>query len=314
MLMNKINILKTICGFVVLNGIFASFAFAGSLDVGFIGSKVEVILFYKDGDLIIVKKCVDLTILKEPGHREGCIQRPGTYKAEISVTEFKNRLKAALRLPVGNYTSLMKQKIEVYNKQKGQLDEDADLKRQQSEVKSTIDRIKAFLDKYGKNADLEGEAQLLETKLASIEQELTRDVCSVDVCSRDSISEVNQAIEDLIHKILDSSSLTEFVYSQNETGFEFNILKSYVDHPGISTATFAKVKAGTFLMGSPSAEKNRNSIEEFQHKVTLTKDFEIQKTEVTQLQYFLIMGYNPSHFKQEKYCSNEHVVINGEEL
>ena len=60
-------------------------------------------------------------------------------------------------------------------------------------------------------------------------------------------------------------------------------------------------------------KKSRND-DEIQHKVTLTQDFEIQTTEVTQLQYFLVMGYNPSYFKKEEYCSNEYLVINGEEL
>ena len=61
-------------------------------------------------------------------------------------------------------------------------------------------------------------------------------------------------------------------------------------------ATFVPVKAGTFLMGSPSTEKGRGD-DEFQHKVTLTQDFEIQTTEVTQLQYILgIMdGFRPVH-------------------
>ena len=107
---------------------------------------------------------------------------------------------------------------------------------------------------------------------------------------------------------------------------KINILKTvcgFIVSNGIATsfafagpmdsATFAQVKAGTFLMGSPSDEVGRDD-DEIQHKVTLTQDFEIQTTEVTQLQYFLVMGYNPSYFKKEKYCSNEHLVINGEEL
>ena len=310
--MNKINILKTVCGFIGLNGIAASFAFAGSMDVGLIGPKGEVILFYKEGDLITVKECVDHTILK-PLHREDCTKKPGTYEVQVPVTEFKNRLNTVLRLPVGNYTSLMKQKIEVYNKQKGQLadlkGQLADLKRQQSEINLKIDRIKDFIGRYGKEtANLEKKVNL-EAQLAGIEQELASNVYSIN-----SIAEVNQSIEDLVNKIVDSSgSLTQFVSSQNEASFEFNILKSYVDRPGIFTATFAQVKAGTFLMGSPLDEKSRYD-NEIQHKVTLTQDFEIQTTEVTQLQYFLVMGSNPSYFKKEYYCSNEHLVINGEEL
>ena len=88
-----------------------------------------------------------------------------------------------------------------------------------------------------------------------------------------------------------------------------------VDHPGISKATFVPVKAGTFLMGSPSDEIDRGD-DEILHKVTLTQDFEIQTTEVTQYQYFAVMGSNPSYFKKkEEHCSlEEHQVIDGTEL
>ena len=80
-------------------------------------------------------------------------------------------------------------------------------------------------------------------------------------------------------------------------------------------ATFVPVKAGTFLMGSPSNEVDRDS-NEIQHKVTLTQDFEIQTTEVTQHQYFAVMGSNPSYFnRKEEHCSlEEHQVINGTKL
>lgn len=75
------------------------------------------------------------------------------------------------------------------------------------------------------------------------------------------------------------------------------------------SATFVEVKAGTFQMGSPLDEKDRYP-DENQHLVTLSQDFQIQTTEVTQFQYFSVMGYNPSHFKQEGYCKEEHRVTN----
>ena len=286
---------------------------AGALDAEFVGPEGEIILFYKEGNLITIKECA-YTFLYEPRHREDCKQKPGTYKAQLSATEFKNRLNAVLRLPVGNYTSLMKQKIEAYNKWQEQQPRVADLKRQRSEaityrrkasfVGKYVKRIKDFVDKYVKqNVDLETKKAQLEAQLAGIEQE--------PAPNRSLIIEVNQAIEDFIHKVVDSRSLTQFVYSQDETSFEFNILKSYVEHSGISMATFAPVKAGTFLMGSPSDEEGRHD-DELQRMVTLTQNFEIQTTEVTQIQYFLVMGYNPSFFGNEIYCSNEHQVINRE--
>ena len=50
---------------------------------------------------------------------------------------------------------------------------------------------------------------------------------------------------------------------------------------------------GTFMMGSPPTEKGRNENER-QHQVTLTKGFYLGKYEVTQSEYELILGENPS--------------------
>ena len=64
---------------------------------------------------------------------------------------------------------------------------------------------------------------------------------------------------------------------------------------------FAKIKAGTFMMGSPEYEAGRYNNEKL-HPVTLTHDFELQTTEVTQWQWYKVMGNNPSVFKNAKYC------------
>ncbi|MFO0455561.1 MAG: SUMF1/EgtB/PvdO family nonheme iron enzyme [Planctomycetota bacterium] len=49
-------------------------------------------------------------------------------------------------------------------------------------------------------------------------------------------------------------------------------------------------------MGAPAGEKDRIN-RETQHQVTLTKDFYIGVTEVTQAQYEKVMRRNPSHFQ-----------------
>ena len=74
---------------------------------------------------------------------------------------------------------------------------------------------------------------------------------------------------------------------------------------------FVEVKAGTFQMGSPLDEEDRDS-NETPHLVTLTQGFEIQITEVTQIQYFLVTGENPSFFSQEEYCLEDYKVIQGQ--
>jgi formylglycine-generating enzyme required for sulfatase activity len=54
--------------------------------------------------------------------------------------------------------------------------------------------------------------------------------------------------------------------------------------------------AGTFLMGSPESEAQRQT-DETQYRVTLSKGFWLAETEVTQGQWKAVMGNNPSHFK-----------------
>ena len=56
------------------------------------------------------------------------------------------------------------------------------------------------------------------------------------------------------------------------------------------------IPPGSFMMGSPSDESGRSSYEDL-HGVVLTKPFYIGVFEVTQKQYQLVMGANPSYLK-----------------
>jgi formylglycine-generating enzyme required for sulfatase activity len=58
---------------------------------------------------------------------------------------------------------------------------------------------------------------------------------------------------------------------------------------------FVLIPPGSFIMGSPTDELQRSDNEN-QHKVTITKAFYLQTTEVTQEQWNKIMGNNPSKF------------------
>ena len=60
-----------------------------------------------------------------------------------------------------------------------------------------------------------------------------------------------------------------------------------------------RIPKGTFTMGSPEGEVGREpgSSKETQHQVTLTEDFYIGVFEITQKQYSLIYGSNPSYYK-----------------
>lgn len=74
-------------------------------------------------------------------------------------------------------------------------------------------------------------------------------------------------------------------------------------------ARFIPIKAGEFQMGCEWEEAGCESDEVPVHTVELTKDFEMQATAVTQLQYFLVMGRNPSHFRKQEHCDENNFKV-----
>lgn len=60
--------------------------------------------------------------------------------------------------------------------------------------------------------------------------------------------------------------------------------------PGDVPMVLVKIPAGTFTMGSPPGERGNIFDNETQHEVTLTQDYYLGKTEVTQAQWEAVMG------------------------
>ena len=60
-------------------------------------------------------------------------------------------------------------------------------------------------------------------------------------------------------------------------------------------AEWVRLPAGSFIMGSPQTEPCRRP-DEVEHQVTFRSALHIWSTEVTQQQFFSVMGYNPATF------------------
>ncbi len=80
---------------------------------------------------------------------------------------------------------------------------------------------------------------------------------------------------------------------------EQNWHKGSQDNITIDIATplpmrFVRIPAGSFMMGSPDTERNRETREGPVHQVTFDYDFYLGETEVTQKQYQFVTGKNPS--------------------
>ncbi len=64
----------------------------------------------------------------------------------------------------------------------------------------------------------------------------------------------------------------------------------------VTGMAFVQVPAGRFVMGSPPDEVGRED-QERQHEVRLSRPFWLGATEATQRQWRVVMGDNPSHFR-----------------
>jgi formylglycine-generating enzyme required for sulfatase activity len=80
--------------------------------------------------------------------------------------------------------------------------------------------------------------------------------------------------------------------------------------PPVLGMNFVKLGPASFWMGSPQHEAIRDR-DEIQHLVYLSRDFEIQTTDVTQAQYIKVMGNNPSRFQERRYCPESFTTIQG---
>ncbi len=112
----------------------------------------------------------------------------------------------------------------------------------------------------------------------------------------------------LVHevKIIEpDSGITAYTFDNGEK-FNFPLISNTVplnnSHDGYNTIAVNKeldikmvaIPPGTFTMGSPTTEFGRGIYNEKQHQVTISKQFLISKYEITQKQYLLVMGTNPS--------------------
>jgi formylglycine-generating enzyme len=79
--------------------------------------------------------------------------------------------------------------------------------------------------------------------------------------------------------------------------------KNFINSMGMK---FVWIPSGTFMMGSPREEKDRDA-NEAPHKVRLTRGFYMSVYAVTQEQWQAVMGNNPSHFKDEHNLPVENV-------
>ena len=278
-------------------------------DVNVIGSRGEVVLFYRNGQNVQIKQCEDATLFNT---RDDCQLKSGTVEQTIGVSGFREALKKALMVEGGRYGDGIKGKIDIYNKHGEQGDPNKLLENQKL-LKQQVARLERFVGDLGGGNNLRERLARYKDELAQVEKDLDDYATSNRV-----VKEIDEEIEKIVDDTLTSDQWKRLTFSNEGTGFAFNLLMAYLGTPALSMA-FVKIDAGEFLMGSdPDSDDLREDDENGKDKkpvhVSITRAFEIMKTEVTQLQWFQVMGENPSEFKGLEYCKDDYLEINGKGL
>ncbi|MBR6058024.1 MAG: SUMF1/EgtB/PvdO family nonheme iron enzyme, partial [Victivallales bacterium] len=147
-------------------------------------------------------------------------------------------------------------------------------------------------------------AEAKEIKVNALEQRILANINAADFPQAENLIrdlEVlnDQKAQDMRKKLADKrKKATAIVVKQPVlempgTQLEYKILML----PGGVELKLVKIKAGSFVMGSPENETGRSN-DERRHQVRLTMDYWLGETEVTQAQYAAIMGTNPSASRQ----------------
>ena len=259
-----------------------------------------VILFYKKNDKI--ELCEVGTVVKS---RNNCKVKMGRV-ANIPVSDFKKSLKTVLKVPNGDYHLVAKKKLNLHDLGKKD-DIDLEISKERRKLRASITKVKVFIEEFtGKNTD-PNILSSLRKSLFQFEGELNNHAQLEQV-----IKEINKKIDALLNNIFSNNALEKYISSKGRTGFIFNVLEAYFRTP-ILSASFQKIEKGTFLMGSLPLNGNRKYNNAGLKQVTISRSFDIMKTEVTQMQWFFVMGSNPSRFNRPKDCKN-HIDIRGEGL
>ena len=169
-------------------------------------------------------------------------------------------------------------------------------------LKDQIFKVEAFAQEFGieNDHDLPG----MKQKLSQLESQLEYLAHLRDFVQK-IVTNIDGEIDGLIQAITDSLKTpqeSKYSFSKDGTGFAFNLLKAYVQNPGL-VMSFKRIEAGNFTMGSSKREKGRKENEK-RVKVKISRPFEMMTTEVTQMMWFDVMESNPSHFRMSRHCDN----------
>ncbi len=254
----------------------------------------EIIFFKKDNssNLIQIKMCSRGENIQK---NRDCKIAKNTSEIKVSADTLKRHLMTAFAMSPQPKQGLT-QKLQRYWQMKTLGEAPSNIELNMREV----EKIESLLAEVcGAQYTLESACAKEHTdvqKLIQLRQRLSANKEDVEA-----IESINSVMEQIIDRLI----LTPEVHfiSPNSSGFVYSILSSYI-RPQQARFDFVKVKPATVEMRDLRYQgKNRVR----STSVQITEEFEIGKTEVTQFQWFAIMGFNPSFFKKPDDCPESYV-------
>ena len=107
---------------------------------------------------------------------------------------------------------------------------------------------------------------------------------------------IHQLVNDVISTV-GNGKIIEF--DKENFSLEKNALINFLQTEKFIPKKFVSIPSGNFTMGSNAQNFVFTTDELPEHHVVISKGFELKETEVTQLEWYQLMGYNPSIFKDK---------------
>ena len=223
------------------------------------------ILLHKDEDKVTIARCESGTTLRS---KDRCVS-DGIERA-VALSELKDLLKWGFGFfdeSLSDASSKLKDKALKAYKNLNEL-KGRDILKGGEGAQEQIKRVERFIEQFGH----------LTTHKVSLELQnglsrLQRDFSNISV-----VREVNGKLDNFIDDIFSNLEFHKSIFS-TPNNIVFDLLNAYL-------------------------EETQRSFSFQSIQPTNGESFEIMTTEVTQRQWFDVMGYNPSKFSDPKYCDD----------
>ena len=267
-----------------------------------VGPKGDVIFFIKVNDKVIIKECEPYSVVQK---KEDCEPRAGTQVRSVPADQFKSHLKNALLFQSFKFSdSGEKSKVDAYKEAIHTQDPGINL----DQLRKEKQKIEGFIQFYCGSVQSDSDCATQNADVVRLKA-ITKTL-NAKKGSEQAVADINQIIDKLVDDVIGSETVTPYKFSDASGTIAYQVLRSYV-RPYPAEMSFVTARAGSFTMGSPSTEQGRYGDDENQVPVKITKDFDMQSTVITQLQWWAIMGTNPSYFSKQQNCPNTYLEQEG---